>query len=632
MIGALFSSGGEWIDEALRAALPGPPRSPGVALQACLFRACPAAPPFQDASGTLQLVADAELHNRRDLAAELAAAGAGAGTSALDADLILAAYRRWGDDCADHLIGEFAFILWDRPRERLLCARDAFGLRPLHWTRIGHTVGVASTVSDLLRLPGVNGAFDDTTLACHLTGARVGQDRTYYRGVQRVPNGHTLAVTRAVATLRPYWFPQPRAAPQLRRPAEARDAFQAALAQACTDRLPPPGARAGILLSGGLDSSSVAVLTQQQLRARGGDNALTGCTYVFDSLPSCNEWPYGEQVAVSLQIPLGAIHPERLSFLDDGENVDVEMPANFWQPALNAAFRWLREQGVRTVFTGHGGDDLLCPPPAAFLRRVFRDPVGVSRDLRVIAAHHGVSPTHAAYDHLLAPLLPRAWRRAARRCWRSPPATAPLPPWLCPAHVRQTGIADHLRQASSTVSLETLLAGSGSRVPAQPGHAWRILHWHTTLAARHGLHMAHPFYDRRLWDLRPRLPPEQCFSDGHTKHVLREAMRGLLPESVRLRPDKTYVHDFFHLCLKRTAAASITRLFTDSILAQRQIIDPECFRTHYQRYVAGQDDRLWTSLWRTIGLEYWMRRLAEIQPRTRYASPSTEPLSVTRDR
>jgi len=606
-IGGFYNGDGSPLNPALRSSSPAPPPPSAGPSHVHLFHA-PGSALFHDTLRNLHLVADARIDNRCDLTAELHSELDRAATPS-DPALILAAYRRWGDDCADHLIGDFAFAIWDAPRQRLLCARDAIGVRPLHWTQLGPTFAFASDVETLLRLPGASRELDRNMLAVHLTSAPIDAESTYYRAIRRVPNGHTLSVTRDGPRPRPYWQIDRKTLPPLNHPDDARDTFLATFEQACSDRLPPPGSRMGILLSGGLDSSSVAAVLRRHVVARGSTDELFACSYVYDELPSCDERRYIELTRTALALPEIAVRPEAFPFLTDDDETDVAMPANFWHPAHGAALRALQARGVNTIFTGHGGDQLLAVPRTAFLRRLPRDPLGVVRDLVAVAALRGHAPHQAFYHHLLAPLLPRAPRRLARRLLRGPATERFFPPWLTPDFVQQTGIGDLLQRASAPLSLGMLLQPTPPQFPTQLRDVWRLLHWHAIRSAHHGMQVHHPFFDRRLFELVRRLPPEQFYGHGQTKHVLRESMRGLLPEPVRTRLGKTYLQDFIHQALKRSAATTLARFFAQPRLADMRIIDASRFRTHLARSAAGGCDTDWAAIWHTMGLERWLRHI-----------------------
>ena len=217
-----------------------------------------------------RLVADARIDNRDDLIAQLQ--GDLAGPPPSDAALIVAAYSRWGEDCAAHLTGDFAFALWDAERRRLVCLRDPIGVRQLYYRHEDRLFAFASN------LRAVNVAFDrrparhDALLQDMLAGR---MDRwvheTPYRGVFRVPPGYRLIVDAGRVRLERYYVLGARAQVRLRREDDYAEAFRAHLERAVRVRLRSQE-RAAVLVSGGLNSSSIACIADG-LAARGHEPA-----------------------------------------------------------------------------------------------------------------------------------------------------------------------------------------------------------------------------------------------------------------------------------------------------------------------------------------------------------------------
>ena len=178
----------------------------------------------------LAVAADARLDDRDALCGALGVPPAARGGLA-DGDLILRAWRRWGRDCPNHLLGDYAFAVWDAAKRTLFCARDHVGARPFYyaWTPSGFVF--AGAVEGVLAAPGVSGELDEESVAEHLTGiALLTTTRTFFKAVRKLPPGHTLTVDcdslrqgasslRSPARPERYWRPEhaPRARGGLRR-------------------------------------------------------------------------------------------------------------------------------------------------------------------------------------------------------------------------------------------------------------------------------------------------------------------------------------------------------------------------------------------------------------------------------
>ena len=162
--------------------------------------------PMVDEEAGLALVFNGTIYNYKELRTELLAEGYRFASDG-DTEVILKAYRRWGDACVDHLYGMFAFALWDRHRGELLLARDRIGIKPLYFAQTAGAFRFASTVPALLASGGIDTRIDPIGLHHHLTlHAVVPAPRTVLEGVRKVEPATTLTVARTGTTrTRRYW-------------------------------------------------------------------------------------------------------------------------------------------------------------------------------------------------------------------------------------------------------------------------------------------------------------------------------------------------------------------------------------------------------------------------------------------
>jgi len=183
--------------------------------------------------------------------------------TASDAWLVALAYRRWSDRLAEHLIGDYAFVVWDRRKRRLVCARDPHGNRQLFWGRSGSVLAVSSSIELSRSLPGVSSALYEPALVSFLSDGCVEEaERTAYRDLRRVPAAHTLVFEDGLApVLRRHWnFPVPSPI-RYRRDDDYVAHFAEVLHAALRDRLRADAA--AVFLSGGMDSTTLAVAAQR---------------------------------------------------------------------------------------------------------------------------------------------------------------------------------------------------------------------------------------------------------------------------------------------------------------------------------------------------------------------------------
>ncbi|MGA2953030.1 MAG: asparagine synthase-related protein [Caulobacteraceae bacterium] len=225
------------------------------------------------------IVADARIDARAELAAALRAAGQAPRLDRPDVELILAAWRAWGEDCVTRLIGDFAFAVWDG--RRLFLARDQMGVKPLYFAEIGRTVVFGNTPACLRAHPGFPVGFDERALAEYLLyGTRQDETATGFAGLKRLPPAHTRAWDADGAEQRRYWTLPIEEPVYRRRAQDYLDEFSSLLTTVVADRLRVP--RAGLLMSGGLDSTTLAMEMCDQLSLGGAVN-VAAFTAIFGS-------------------------------------------------------------------------------------------------------------------------------------------------------------------------------------------------------------------------------------------------------------------------------------------------------------------------------------------------------------
>ena len=216
----------------------------------------------------LVLAADLRLDARDDLAAELGISAARARTMA-DAALLLAAYERWELDCFERLVGSFACALWDARAERLVLARDFLGTRPLFFHRGARFFAFASMPKGLHALPDVPYAPDEQRAAEQLALIPPNGSRSFFVGVESVPPGHAMVVTRTGVTSRSHWSPPSRPL-RLQRAEDYAEGLRHHLDIAVKAQLRGAGDRVATHLSGGLDSSAVTATAARLMAPAGG--------------------------------------------------------------------------------------------------------------------------------------------------------------------------------------------------------------------------------------------------------------------------------------------------------------------------------------------------------------------------
>ena len=578
--------------------------------------------PSTSADGTLTITADARIDNRAELIAAL-----GVPETLTDSELILQAYAVWREACVDHLVGDFAFAIWDGPARRLFCARDHFGVKSLYYHhRDGRHFAFGTEIKALHTLAEVPRRLNEVRIADHLAFMREDAESTIYEEIFRLPAAHTLIVSERGARLERYYTLAPAVLPEIPEGAdqETRDAmyddqFRTLFEEAVRCRL-RSAFPIGSQLSGGLDSSAVTCVARDLLRAE-GRGPLHTFSLFFDTVRSCDEGAYVEAVVEQGGIIPHGVDGEAIGPLSNVEEVYALLDDGLVGGNQHLVWELLRaakEAGTRVVLDGIDGDNVvshgllyldeladagdwetlrreigalvprfrgadhlhnfeepLGSPGALFSRYVGTRLAKLAEEgpwwryvagVRAVCRHFEVSPRELLLWKWRKLVVPRSLARA-RRVWRArrqEPDRPEIPPMVDPAFAERIGLADRLARFETVEQSEATTVREFQRILLMSPRLTLALETTDHAAAMQGVELRHPFIDKRLIEFCLALPPEQSLRNGWTRLILRRALRHALPEIIAERPGKTWMEPAF-----------VRGLFDlDGALLLRQVEDP----------------------------------------------------------
>jgi asparagine synthase (glutamine-hydrolysing) len=445
-----------------------------------------------------------------------------------DAELVLAAYAKWGAECVLHLEGDFAFAIWDGPQQTLFCARDPFGVKPFAYALMPHRFVFASQIGTLLRGLEAQPRVDETRLADYLSIYFDDHERTFYEGVRRLPGGHTLTLHDGRIAISRYWSPEDARDVRFRTDDEYAAAFFEQFDRAVRSRMGAPGST-GAMLSGGLDSSSISALA-----ARLSDSPLPVFSWVFSDAMEADERAHQETVAAASGMQRHVLDTAATSWSPWSELDEMLADGPVYAPNFYmnlGAGRTARGLGLSVLLDGLGGDSSISHGRARMIE-LFLHGRGPSllRELRAMARTDEQSLRRAFINHVAFPLLPTPLFDLVRKV-RGRQGIAADASLLRPGLASQASTSRHRdplifsSRQEHVQQLKSPLLGEGlelmDRIHTQAGVEGR-----------------YPFFDRRLVEFCIGLPPDQKLDDGFTRVVARRAFRGLLPDSVLWRRDK----------------------------------------------------------------------------------------------
>lgn len=546
------------------------------------------------------------LDGRLDNADEIAAAcghvpgSAPAGAAAL----VLSAYRRWGEDCAARLLGDFALAIWDGPRRRLYCARDVMGVRPFHYHVDERRFVWGSEMRQVLAA-GIGRAPNEPMIAEYLACAISSRSETIYRHVMRLPAAHWMVVTADRVRLAKYWSLDPSHELRYGSDGEYDEHFRSIFSAAVADRSDDVGP-IGASLSGGLDSSSVVGMACALGRP------IEAFSLVFPDDPEADERAYIDDVVQMWRISgerliAGAVDGPRAIETAKRRADTLDVPADLLGELM---LDRMRARGVRVALTGAGGDYGLTGSFFHYADAIrARDWSGLLRQIR--ADRHspdaGWSPGQVlAYG--VRPLVPRAVRQAVGPLARRLGAVGGLPDWIDRRLAARTGLWDRLHPPDRPDAATSHCRRHVCEVFESGWASW-FLERAERAASEHGVEQRHPFFDRRLVEFVVALPERQRRRGELTKVVMRRALRQVLPDSVCARTDKA---DFTALVVAAIEQVGNARL--DSLaIAQLGWVNQQRIGAMYRevRRHAARGERGPTRhvfpLWFVLAVDDWYR-------------------------
>ncbi len=568
--------------------------------------------PLSNEDGSIWIVYNGELYNYREIRANLEKAGHRFATQS-DTEVIVHAYEEYGAKCLKAMNGMFAFAIWDGRQRRLMLARDRLGIKPLYYAQLPGCLLFGSEVKALLAHPHLERRLDTTALNLYLSLEYVPTPYSIFAGVKKLPPGHFLMVEDSHTHLERYWDlrldqSEPHSTKTLTDcTAEVRQILHDAVKMELIADVP-----VGVLLSGGIDSSAVAAMM-----VRASNRPVPSFSVAFDD-PSFDESTHARLVARHL----GTEHHEFPLSADTALSMLPQIAAGLDEPLGDSSIiptyclsRFTKEH-VKVALGGDGGDELfggystlqahrlanyylrlapgwlrnLVDPwvleslPVSFdnlsfdfkLRRFLRD-----YSLPTVVRHHRWlgSFTSEEKTRLLGPLSGQSQEEVVD---------------LVEHHAHLARTRDPLNQVLYC-DLKLYLEGD-------------ILVKVDRASMANSLEVRVPLLNRLLVEYAAYLPHSFKLRGLTTKFLLRQALKGLLPDAILKRGKKGFnvpVAKWFAGPLKPL----LEELLSPQRLKQQGLFQPDYVETLIREHQAHYRDHrklLWTLLAFQLWFEHWI--------------------------
>jgi asparagine synthase (glutamine-hydrolysing) len=527
-----------------------------------------------------------------------------------DAELVLKAYERWGEECPIRILGEFAFALWDARKRQVFCARDIMGVRPLYYWCSNSRFRFASEMHALFEDPAVLRRPNEGFIAECLATADPPLDETLFADIRQLPRAHAMTISSGGVRTWRYWSAANLSEIRLRNDEEYAQQFLEILQEAVRCRLRSHRS-VSILLSGGLDSSSIVCVAQSLIDHGLSQQSIESVSVAFPGR-DCDEREHIQHV-LDASGAKGSTVVERRPGADAHLGCIArysDLPNAAADETFSPALEYVRDSGGRVVLTGYGGDEWLSGSLYHTADLLSRFRIGEALRQSYLDSRNAYSGTGSWPGAFLRygvwPLLPQRTKSGIRCVLRR--EHDEVPAWIAAAFAKRTKLAERLR--------ETPLAGEPFTTIAQREGLSPCIDfpWYSLVdrfASRFGLEYRHPLLDRRVMEFCIALPQRQLRRNGVEKYVLRNAMKGLLPEPVRTRQTKARYGT--HAYVEALQDLGGLKLFASLEIASRGWVDGARVRQIYADAVrpaaraSSAAPRNLYALWMIASIELWHR-------------------------
>ena len=569
--------------------------------------------PLANEDETIWVTYNGEIYNHATVRSELEATGHRYRTRS-DTETIVHAYEQWGDDCVERFRGMFAFGIWDAPNRRLLLVRDRLGVKPLYWARVpasgerGERLLFASEIKAILESGLVHARANDAVLSEVLATRYTSGPETMFDGIYKLMPGHRLVYANGAVTISQYWdvpLNGPDPALEHQREPALVEQFRALLQESVRLRL-MADVPLGMFLSGGIDSSAVAALMAREI-----DRPVETFSVAFEDR-AYSELHYAREVADAI----GARSHEVV--ISDGDFF-AALPRLVWhedEPIAHPSsvplhfVSALAREHVKVVLTGEGSDELLAGY-GKYPRTLL--------NWKAAGVYERVVPgaMRSIVASAVIPHLPRTVRRYATRSFLAMPRNAAamfLDNFAgMPLGAQHELLTPHVfTHDAYTASLRYFNAAPG-------GNGWlgpmlytdiktylvELLMKQDQMSMSTSIESRVPFLDHRLVEFAARLPERLKLSGFTTKRILREAVRGLLPETILKRRKMGFPVPFAAWAAGRWSDVA-REVLLDRRTRQRGVTNAFAVERLLAEHRSGVR-RGGDAIWALLNLELWYR-------------------------
>jgi len=557
------------------------------------------------------IVFNGEIYNYIELKQDLIKKGHTFHTTS-DTEVILRLYMEFGDDFVNLLNGMFAFIIFDQRKDRLLIARDHFGIKPLYYFHDDHKLIFGSEIKAILAHPDIPSEPNMNNIHEYLTFQFIMGEGTMFQNISRVQPGHymTFELGSGKFSMVKFWEPNFKLDPYHTEEyfiVELRNILNETISQQLRSDV-----TLGTYLSGGIDSSLVTIMASGFL-----DKPLKAFTGAFHEGPEFNELEYAAEAAKKANAELFEVYPTEQEFIDLMPKLIYHLDEPVAGPGLFPQFivSRLASKHVKVILGGQGGDEIFGGYTrylVAYLEQALKGAIFESNEEQEhIVSLSSILPNLPNLKQYV-PMMKRFWRNGTfepmdRRYFSLLNRMGDTASYLHPDFVNYRNEEVIFNKFSEYFNHSDTLSYYNKMTHFDMfGSLPGLLQVEDRMSMAVSIESRVPLLDRRIVDLVSRMPAGMKFRGGELKYLLKKTTKDIIPEKILDRKDKMGFPVPLHIWSKNKAKEFILDIFSSRSAKERNIVN-----TNYVEDLLNNEQPFGRGLWGLLSLELWYKEFID---------------------
>jgi asparagine synthase (glutamine-hydrolysing) len=561
--------------------------------------------------GDCTIVFNGEIYNYIELKDGLKKKGHEFNTTS-DTEVILHMYQEFGDDFINDLNGMFAFIIYDKHRNRLMVAKDHFGIKPLYWYIDKSRIVFGSEIKAILKHPDIIAETDYRNLNEYLTFQFIMDEGTMFRNICKVPPGHYITINLNSGEFKKvkYWEPNfkiDRYHTEEYFIARLGEILDQTISQQLRSDVP-----LGSYLSGGLDSSIVTILAASKYKQR-----FKSFTGVFDNGPEYNELEFAREAATTANSELYEVYPTEQQFIDILPKLIYHLDEPVAGPGVFPQYivSKLASEHVKVVLGGQGGDEIFggyARYLVAYLEQALKGAIFENNEEKEhIVSLNSILPNLPylkAYSPMIKDFMSSdLFEPMDRRYFRLINRIGASEEFLTNEFMAEYNENEIFKNFSKQFNHPDTLSYYNKMthfdmVSSLPG----LLQVEDRVSMAVSIESRVPLLDRRIVDLISCMPAGMKFKGGEMKYLLKRTIKDLVPKKIMNRKEKMGFPVPLHLWAKNQAKDFILDTMSSQKAKGRNIIN-----SVYVENMISSERPFGRGLWGVLCLELWFEQFID---------------------